>query len=160
MWATVIAVLGTLAGTGLASVTQHLMGRRTERQQHRQEVTAVVADLMGAILTYRERHWLLIAALREGAAETAGDRALRYAARSAVTRAIDRLALTTNDRGLLTTGSAAAWSAITLSDITVGEATGGRFSEETETALDAGRERSRDAHTAFRETAATYIHGR
>ncbi|MGK5533418.1 hypothetical protein [Streptomyces sp. URMC 129] len=158
MWTTVIAVLGTLAGGALASLSQWT-DRRAERQRaHRQLVADRVAELLDAVLVYRERHWLLIAALRDGQTETASDRAARYAARSEVTRARGRLILATQDPALRAAAEEAAWSAIELSGIETGPATERRFSEAAEAALAAGRERSRDAHTALLDLGAAYAH--
>ncbi|MDT0310609.1 hypothetical protein RM780_27215 [Streptomyces sp. DSM 44917] len=150
-WGTVIAVLGTLAGTALASVTQHLVTRRGEQREHRQEVAARVSEVLAAALACRERFWLRGASARDGKPETAEERAGRYAARSAVTQAMDRLAMTTAHPRLLAAAAEAAWSAIGLSETELGL---------SETALDAGRTRSRDAHTALRDTGAAYIHRR
>ncbi|AZM55727.1 hypothetical protein DMA15_26660 [Streptomyces sp. WAC 01529] len=155
MWSTLIAVLGTLAGAGLASLTAHWTDRRARAAEHRQRVLDATAQLLAAALAYRERFWLQIADLRDGEPQSREARADLYRARSAVTQAFDRLALTTTDPELTTIAVETAWSAIDLGDITLGDVRDGRFSDEVEDALDAGRERSRDAHTALRDAVRT-----
>ncbi|MFF8656812.1 hypothetical protein [Streptomyces huasconensis] len=151
MWSTLIAVLGTLAGAALASLTAHWTDRRARAAEHHQRVLDATAQLLAAALAYRERFWLQIADLRDGESQTREARADLYRARSAVTAAFDRLALTTTDPELTTVALEAAWSAIDLSDIPLGDVRDGRFDVAVEAALDAGRERSRDAHTALRD---------
>ncbi|MEU1155762.1 hypothetical protein ABZ369_22475 [Streptomyces sp. NPDC005918] len=153
MWSTLIAVLGTLGGAALASLTAHWTDRRARAAEHRQQVLDATVQLLAAALAYRERFWLQIADLRDGELPSRDDRADLYRARSAVTHAFDRLALTTEDAELTSIAVEAAWSAIDLNDIALGAVRDGRFSDETETALDVGRERSRDAHTALRDAA-------
>lgn len=160
MWGTVIAVLGTLAGVALASATQVLTDRRARNEQQRQQVAVAIEQLLSAILTYRELHWLLIEDIRAGEQDNRETRAARYRARSEVTRASDRLALVTDHTPLITTASTAAWSAIELSYVDIGQATNGRFADDVEAALAVGRERTREAHTALRQAAADYIHRR
>lgn len=160
MWGTVIAVLGTLGGAALVTAAQHLLDRRARAERQLVTLTEAVRALLGAVLTYRERYWLLIAALRDGHAETAEDRAARYAARSDVTRARDGLALITPDVDLIAAAEEAVWSALELGDITLSPVEDGRFTQEVEAALEHGRERSRNAHTALRRTATAHIHGR
>ncbi|MEU1018005.1 MULTISPECIES: hypothetical protein [unclassified Streptomyces] len=151
MWSTLIAVLGTLAGAALASLTAHWTDRRARAAEHRQQVLDATAQLLAASLAYREQYWLQIADLRDGELPGREGRAELYRARSAVTHAFDRLALTTTDPELTSIAVEAAWSAIDLADIRLGEVRDGCFAEEVEAALAAGRERSRDAHTALRD---------
>ncbi|MFE7128946.1 hypothetical protein [Streptomyces sp. NPDC057617] len=161
MWATLIAVLGTLAGAALASSTQILADRRARAAQQRDVITAAVGDLLRAVLAYRERYWLMIAGLRKSRSQTYEELAALYNARSAVTGAFDHLALVTPDQDLFAAADEAAWAAIELANIEVdGPDSEGRFSPATEAALDAGRERSRDAHTALRRAATAHIHPR
>ncbi|MGW4029112.1 hypothetical protein ACWEFL_07290 [Streptomyces sp. NPDC004838] len=159
MWSTLIAVLGTLAGVTLASSTQLLTERRTRAQQHRQEVAAAAGALLDAVLAYREIYWLRVDSIRAGEPDPT-DRATVYRARSEVTRARDRLALATADPALIQASEAAAWSAIDLSDIRLGEPVDNQFAADVEAALDIGRERSRDAHTVLREAVTAYVHHR
>ncbi|GGZ28368.1 hypothetical protein GCM10010387_22270 [Streptomyces inusitatus] len=157
MWSTLIAVIGTLAGVALASATQVWTERRTARREQRQQVAAATAQLLDAVIGYRELFWLRIAALRAGEPEEREERAAFYRARSEITRARDRLALATADPALIDASEAAAWSAIELSDIQLGTLVDGRFANAVEAALDAGRERSRDAHTALRRAATEHV---
>ncbi|GGV42585.1 hypothetical protein [Streptomyces spectabilis] len=153
MWSTLIAVLGTLAGAASASLTAHWTDRRARAEEHRQRVLDATAQLLAAALAYRELFWLHIAALRDGEPQTREARADLYRARSVVTQAFDRLALTTADPALTEIAVEVAWSAIDLGDIELGAVTDGRFSDNVEATLTAGQERSRDAHTALRDAA-------
>ncbi|MEU5896820.1 MULTISPECIES: hypothetical protein [unclassified Streptomyces] len=155
MWSTLIAVLGTLAGAALASLTAHWVDRRARAAEHEQRVLDAVAQLLAASLAYREIYWLQIADLREGMDPTREGRADLFRARTAVTQAFDRLALATTDRELTDAANEAAWSAIDLGDIPLGRVREGHFDGDVEAALTAGRERSRDAHTALRNAART-----
>ncbi|MDN3262866.1 hypothetical protein QWJ26_24280 [Streptomyces sp. CSDS2] len=158
MWDTFIGAGAALAGVGLASSTQLLADRRARAEQHRRQVAALVGALLKAVLAYRELYWLRVAAMRSAEPETAPDRAALYRARSAVTEAKDDLALVTDDATLIDAAETAVWSAIELSDIALGPVTEGRFSEAVETELAAGRERTRDTHTALRRAGAEYVH--
>ncbi|WP_327230823.1 hypothetical protein [Streptomyces murinus] len=160
MWSTIVAVLGTLAGGALAGLTQRSTERRARDVVHRQTVTDAVSELLAAIVRYRELYWLSIAARRSGEGETRDDRSARYAARSAITVARDRVGLLVTEPVLLEAAEAAAWSAIELSDVELSAVTAGRFEEAVEEHLEASRERSRDAHTALRRAATAYVHQR
>ncbi|MFF8645817.1 hypothetical protein [Streptomyces sp. NPDC015345] len=153
MWSTLIAVLGTLGGAALAGLTAHWTDRRARALEHRQRVLDATAQLLAAALAFREQYWLQVADLRDGMPLGREARADLYRARSAVTAAFDRLALTVTDPELTAIAVEAAWSAIDLGDITLGDVRDGRFTDDVEAALDAGRERSRDAHTALRSAA-------
>ncbi|MFD3907851.1 hypothetical protein ACFXOL_10920 [Streptomyces californicus] len=160
MWDSLIAVVGTLAGVALASTTQFLTDRRSRAAERHQRVVDTTDQLLGAILQYRELFWLMVADLREGRPEAREDRAARFRARSEITRARDRLALITADPALHAAAKEAAWSAIDLSDIPTGPPDAdGRFGADAEAALDAGRERSREAHTSLRRAVTSHIHG-
>ncbi|MFI6288927.1 hypothetical protein ACIBCM_29985 [Streptomyces sp. NPDC051018] len=159
MWSTLIAVLGTLAGVALASATQLLTARRDRDRQHHQDVVDAADALLAAVLSYRELYWLRTDSIRAGEPDPT-DRAAVYAARSAVTRARDRLALVTDEAALVDASQDAAWSAIDLSEIHLGSPVDGRFAPEVEAQLDAGREISRDAHTDLREAVTAYVHRR
>ncbi|GGV13685.1 hypothetical protein [Streptomyces spectabilis] len=159
MWPTLIAVLGTLAGAALASLTAHWTDRSARAAEHRQRVLDATGQLLAAVLAYREVYWFQIANLRNGVPRTSEDVAALFRARTVTTNAFDRLALTAADSALLAVAAEAAWSAIELADIELSAVTGGQFSTTVEAALAAGRERSRDAHTALREAGVRYIHG-
>ncbi|AKG45688.1 hypothetical protein ACWD33_25600 [Streptomyces xiamenensis] len=156
MWASIVAVAGTLAGVGLTGFTQQWIERRARRREHDREVRAQVSRLLKAVLRYRELHWLFVQDIRDGQRETREHRVARYRARSEVTEALDELALTTGDRTLLEAASTAAWHAIGLSDITLGPVRRRRFAPGVEARLAAGRGRTRDAHSALREAGHAY----
>ncbi|KUL53025.1 MULTISPECIES: hypothetical protein [unclassified Streptomyces] len=151
MWSTVIAVFGTLAGAALAGLTAHWTDRRARAAEHDQQVRDAAAQLLAASLAYRELFWLQTADIRNGEPPSRDGRAAVYRARSAVTQAFDRFALTATDPDLVEAATEAAWSAIDLSEIALDEVRDQRFGDEVEAALVAGRTRSRAAHTALRD---------
>ncbi|MEV8048946.1 hypothetical protein [Streptomyces bacillaris] len=155
MGETIIAVIGTLAGGLLVTVTQQLADRRTRREHHRQQVADLTGQLLSAALRYRQLYWLRTDALRAGEPDPVA-RADFYQARSDVTEARDRLALVVTDEALLRAAGRAAWAALDLSDIDPGHPQGGRYAPEIEAQLDAARERSRQAHTELRQAATGY----
>ncbi|KUF18778.1 hypothetical protein [Streptomyces silvensis] len=160
MWGTVIAVLGTLAGVALASAAQVRSERRTRREQQRDALSSAVEQVLGALETYRELHWLLIADTRAGDEDTREARATRYRARTEVTRARDRLALLTDDPALTAAADAAVEEAIRLSYISVGRAVDGRFADHVEADLAAGRRSTKEAHNVLRRAATDHVHRR
>lgn len=155
MWDSIVAVAGTLAGGMLAVATQQLTDRRTRAEAHRIEVSGLIADLLAAVLGYRELYWLRVDSLRAGEPDPV-QRAAIYRARSAVTQARDRLALSSAAPSLLEAAREAVRSALELSDITLGEPVAHAFATEVEAALAAGRDRSRDAHTVLRRAGTAY----
>jgi hypothetical protein len=157
MWPTIVAVLGTLAGVALTSVTQHLAQRQARADQHRQEVTAAITDLLEAVLAYRQVYWAGVNKVRAGDVTVLGWESFS-GPRSAITAARDRLGLLTDDETLFTAGEAAAWAAIELPDIRLGPVNDGRFADDVDAALAAGRARSRGAHTALVHAGRAYLH--
>lgn len=161
MWSNVIAVVGTLAGAALVMVSQYWTSQQTRAEEHRREVKEAAHQMLVAVLTYRELYWLWIAGVRAGQPEASADRAARYRARSAVTNARDLIALATTDSALIAAAEEATWAAVELADVDTGPADqDGRFAEDIEAALSAGRERARAAHTALRRAGAAYVHRR
>ncbi|MFH8295058.1 protein kilB [Streptomyces sp. NPDC018059] len=149
MAATLIAVLGTLAGTALAGLTQHLTATRTARrataEQRRQALAAAVPALLGALVRHREQQYLKLVARRNGQDDSGEARQARYAARSAVTSAMDTLHMTTQNPDLLDAAQEAVDAAMALGDA-------------AEADLDAAGLRARKAHTALRLTGARHIY--
>lgn len=159
MWSTIVAVLGTLAGAALAGYAQRSGDRRAREHAHRQEVARAVAELLEAVVRHREVHWLAVESRRTGAAETGEERTARATTRSAATIARDRVGLlVVSDPALLGAAETAWRTAVELPDIVLGPATDGRFAPEVETALEAARDRCRNAHTALRIAGAVYVH--
>ncbi|MFF9310101.1 hypothetical protein ACF1BS_04235 [Streptomyces sp. NPDC014748] len=158
MWSTIVAVLGTLAGAALAGYAQRSGDRRAREHAHRQEVARAVAELLEAVVRHREVHWLAVEARRTGAAETGEERTARATTRSAATIARDRVGLlVVSDPALLGAAETAWRTAVELPDIVLGPATDGRFTPEVEAALEAARDRCRNAHTALRVAGAAYV---
>lgn len=104
MWESAIAVIGTLAGGLLVTVTQQVTDRRQQREQHRERVADLTGQLLSAALRYRQLYWLRVDALRAGEPDPVV-RADFYQARSDVTEARDRLALVVTDEALLRAAS-------------------------------------------------------
>ncbi|MFJ4687073.1 hypothetical protein [Streptomyces sp. NPDC088789] len=159
MWPTIIAVLGTLAGAALATVGQQWADRRARAEAHRLQVADAVRALLAAVLHYREHFWLQIEGIRDGESETSQERAARFRARSEVTIARDHLVLLTNHPALIAAARDASWSAIALSDVTLGPVTDQRFADAVEAHLETAREESRVAHTTLRDAGVAYVHG-
>ncbi|MEU2441290.1 hypothetical protein ABZ595_34660 [Streptomyces rubradiris] len=148
MVATLIAVLGTLAGAVVAGFMQHLTTTRTARaaaaERRRQALAAAVPALLAALVRHREQQYLKIVARREGREDTPQDRQSRYAARSAVTSAMDTLHMVTRDGALLALAQEAVDAAMAIGDVPAQE-------------LDAAGLRARRAHTALREAGARHL---
>ncbi|MFJ1597876.1 hypothetical protein [Streptomyces sp. NPDC088261] len=157
MWDTLIAVLGTLAGGALVAYPQRAADRAARTERHQQEVTGALIALLKAVLKYRESYWLMVASLRDGTGETSDQRADRFRLRTEITLARDLLALVAPGSTLVDLGEKAAWAAIDLSDIPLGAVNNGTFNPATEAALTAGREQSRDTHTALRQAGSAYL---
>ncbi|MEU6054157.1 protein kilB [Streptomyces xanthochromogenes] len=149
MIATLIAVLGTLAGALVAGFMQHLTANRTTRaaqiERRRQALAEAVPALLAALVGHREQQYLKIKARREALADTVEARQARYAARSAVTSAMDTLHMATSDRRLLALAQEAVNAAMALGDVPAEE-------------LDAAGLRARQTHTALREAGATALY--
>ncbi|MDT0347542.1 hypothetical protein [Streptomyces litchfieldiae] len=158
MWTTLIAVLGTLGGAVTTGLVQHLADRSRKREHARRDLADAIEGLLAAIVTHREQRWLRVAATREARPDSPEARERRYAARSQVTRARDRLAMTTNDAELLAAAQAAIDTTNALGDIALGTVVDGRFAPEIEQALRDARDVSRQAHTALRELGAARVH--
>ncbi|MFW6721005.1 hypothetical protein ACHZ98_12725 [Streptomyces sp. MAR4 CNY-716] len=150
MITTLVAVLGTLVGAVVAGLMQHLTAARNARtataERRRQALTDAVPALLAAIVTHREHQWLKVAARRDGLRDAEGAREKRYAARSAVTSAMDALHMATDNRDLLTTAQAAVNAAMAIGDVPDDE-------------RDAAGLRARQAHTALREAGAKALYG-
>lgn len=149
MVATLIAVLGTLAGAVVAGGMQHLTTTRTAHaaaaERRRQALAAAVPALLAALVRHREQQYLKIVARREGREDTPQDRQSRYAARSAVTSAMDTLHMVTRDGALLALAQEAVDAAMAIGDVPAEE-------------LDAAGLRARRAHTALREAGARHLY--
>ncbi|MFD0310000.1 hypothetical protein [Streptomyces sp. NPDC127119] len=149
MTATLIAVLGTLAGTVVAGFMQHLTATRTARtattEQRRKALAEAIPALLAALVGHREQQYLKIVARRDGQADTVEARQSRYAARSAVTSAMDTLFMATRDSDLLALAQEAVDTAMALGDVPADE-------------LDAAGLRARKAHTALRTAGARHVY--
>ncbi|MFJ3193759.1 hypothetical protein ACIQKE_36380 [Streptomyces griseoviridis] len=148
MFATLIAVLGTLAGALVAGLMQHVTTSRTARaaaaERRREALAAAVPALLAAIVRHREQQYLKIENRAEGRADTPEARQARYAARSAVTSAMDTLHMVTTNAALLTVAQDAVNTAMAIGDVPADEVAA------------AGR-RARVAHTALRLEAARHL---
>ncbi|MEV0439949.1 hypothetical protein AB0I84_24225 [Streptomyces spectabilis] len=149
MTATLIAVLGTLAGTIVAGLMQHLTATRAARsataEQQRKALATAVTALLAAVVRHREQQYLKIVAQREGQKDDVEARRTRYAARSAVTSAMDALHLTTQNPDLLSAAQEAVDAAFAIGDVPAAE-------------LDDAGLRARKAHTALRVASARRLY--
>ncbi|MFF1681570.1 hypothetical protein ACFVYG_36675 [Streptomyces sp. NPDC058256] len=148
MTATLMAVLGTLAGAVVAGFMQHLTITRTTRsataEQRRKALADAIPALLAALVRHREQQYLKIVARREGQTDATEARQARYAARSAVTSAMDTLYMTTQNSDLLAVAQEAVDAAMALGDAPEAE-------------LDAAGLRARKAHTALRTIGARHV---
>lgn len=149
MGATLIAVFGTLAGAVVAGLMQHLTTARTARaatvERRRQAVAEAIPALLAAVVRHREQQYLKIEARREGRDDTPEARQSRYAARSAVTSAMDALYMAAQDTDLLAVAQEAVDAAMAIGDVPDGEL------------AEAGL-RARKAHTALRLAGARHLY--
>ncbi|MFJ5302152.1 hypothetical protein [Streptomyces sp. NPDC088350] len=149
MFATLVAVLGTLAGTVVAGLMQHLTTTRTTRaataEQRRRALAGAIPELLAALVRHREQQYLKIVARSDGLADTPEARQARYAARSAVTSAVDTLHMATADRELLALAQEAVDAAMALGDAPEAE-------------LELAGLRARVAHTALRTAGARHVY--
>jgi hypothetical protein len=141
MVATLIAVLGTLAGALVAGFMQHLTTTRTAREalaeRRRAALAEAVPALLAAVVRHREQQYLKIEARKGGLPDSEDARRARYAARSAVTIAMDRLHMVTDDPELLAVAQEAVDAAMAVGDVPDAE-------------VPAAGLRARKAHTALR----------
>ncbi|MEU2873483.1 hypothetical protein ABZ769_30500 [Streptomyces olivoreticuli] len=149
MGTTIVAVLGTLAGALVAGFMQHVTAARTARaeqvERRRQVLAESVHALLRALVCHREQQYLKISARNEGLADTEEARRARYAARSAVTDAMDSLHMATADASLLAVAQDAIDAAMAVGDVPAAE-------------REVAGLRARVAHTALREAGAALIH--
>jgi hypothetical protein len=87
MWQTLIAVIGTLAGTGIAGLIQHRTTRNTHAETRRTAVVQAVAALNSALADHRRAMWVREDLRLSGASGEAyaAARAESHATRSAIT---------------------------------------------------------------------------
>jgi hypothetical protein len=149
MVATLLAVFGTLAGTVVAGLMQHLNSARTAKaaaaERRRQALAEAIPALLSAVVRHREQQYLKIEARKEGLADSPEARQARYAARSAVTSAMDTVHMVTRDAGLIAAAQEAVDAAFALGDVPADE-------------VPAAGLRARKAHTALREAAARHLY--
>ncbi|HEY8985424.1 MAG TPA: hypothetical protein VIU15_38370 [Streptomyces sp.] len=160
MWSSIVAVVGTLAGAALATAFQHLADRRARAEQYRQRITTVIAELLTASIAYRRETLRRFSLLRQGLDLTDADDDALHTARSTLTNALDRVALTVDDHHLVALAYPVVWEAIEMSETALGMPANGRFADDVEAALTARREAVRDAHTALRNAAREHVFGR
>ncbi|RBM05658.1 hypothetical protein [Streptomyces sp. PT12] len=155
MVASIIAAVSALAGAMVAGLMQHLTNTRTVRQardhQHRAELADALLDVMNAVVRFRQEQWLKHAAVAEGKPDTGEARRLRYEARTALTRAWDRVHLLTADTALLAAVQKARNTAIAVSEVPTDD------TPEAEAARRQVRQESRQAHTDLRVLAARHL---
>ncbi|MFJ4051776.1 plasmid transfer protein KilB [Streptomyces coelicoflavus] len=87
MWTTLIAVIGTLAGTGLAGLLQHRTARTARTDSRRDAAVQAVAALAAALADHRRAMWVREDLRLTGASPEAYEaaRADSHATRSAIT---------------------------------------------------------------------------
>jgi hypothetical protein len=152
MLTTLVAVLGTLMGAGVAGVMQHLTTTRTTEavrvERRRQALVEAFPALLGALVDHRRHQYLKIVARREGEPDTAAARTARYEARSGVSKTMAAVQMATRDGELLRLAHEAVNTAFALGDAPSDDAV-----------AEAG-DRARQAHDALRDAAAAYVYDR
>ncbi|MDT0270038.1 hypothetical protein RM844_27535 [Streptomyces sp. DSM 44915] len=145
MIATLLAVLGTLAGATVTGLLQHFNSSRADRRQRESQRRAALlealVELQGAIVGHREQQYLKISDRRAGVPDTREAREARYAARTRLTGALDRLHLLTDDPELLAAAQEARNAAVALGDAPLSQ-------------TDQVGQRARETHTHLRQVAA------
>lgn len=138
---TLVAVLGTLAGSLVTGLLQHLTAVHTQQtaraESRRQAITDAVPALLKAVVEFRQAQFLKIRAKLGGQDDTQDAVEKRYTARSCMTAAMDILFLATTDEALLAIAQEAVDAAIALGDVALDE-------------VDVARDRARRAHSALR----------
>ncbi|MGW0647316.1 hypothetical protein ACWD4T_00675 [Streptomyces umbrinus] len=146
MVTTLVAVLGTLAGSLVTGLLQHLTALRTQHtartEARRQALAAAVPALLKAVVEFRQEQFLKIRSKRNGQDDTKEAVERRYTGRTRLTAAMDTLFLSTTDEELLAIAQEAA---IAFGDVTLDE-------------VDVARDRARRAHTALRIAGARAVH--
>ncbi|MFJ9037954.1 hypothetical protein ACIRF8_15345 [Streptomyces sp. NPDC102406] len=143
MGAAIIAVVGTLCG-GL--LTWFAADWRARSERRRRELREAVLGVLKAFVQFRTEQYRKVDARREGASAGGELRDARWAARSALTTAIDELYAATTDRGMLETAEAARLVAIEIGDAATPDGV-------DEDAVAAAGRRAREIHTSLRLTA-------
>ncbi|WP_369377564.1 hypothetical protein [Streptomyces sp. cg36] len=142
-------MLGTLAGAVVAGLMQHVTTARTAREvaaeRRREALATSIPALLAAIVRHREQQYMKIEARRENREDTPEARQSRYAARSAVTSAMDTLHMVTRNTELLAVAQEAVDAAMAIGDVPADE-------------LDAAGLRARKAHTALRLAGARHVY--
>ncbi|MFF3265313.1 protein kilB [Streptomyces sp. NPDC002932] len=92
MWQTLIAVIGTLAGTGIAGFMQHRASRTARQEARRTEGLTAVTALVEALADHRRAMWVR-EDLRLRQEDWADARTESHATRSAITAPLLRVQL-------------------------------------------------------------------
>jgi hypothetical protein len=146
MGATIVAVLGTLAGALLSGLLQQRVTARSERAareaQQRQRVEAAVTELVRRLVAYRRHAYLKINAVRDGRDLPESARVERYEAHSNATVALAALRLTEPGPEIVAAAKEAVAASLDLRNAT------------PETVADGPRQRTRQADDALLAAAA------
>ncbi|MEW2393045.1 hypothetical protein AB0933_32260 [Streptomyces venezuelae] len=150
MGTAIVAAVAALAGV----LVQALIGDRQVRAERRRtEFVTTVRGVLEAFVAFRGEQYLKIVARREGRSDSDESRRARYAARSALTIAIDGLYTATDDRQLLAAAEKARELSLALGDAAP------RHGEVDEAAVARIGQQAREAHTALRQAAHHALYG-
>lgn len=150
MGSTIVAVAGTLLATLITLLAGDV---RVRAERRRREFVTAVNEVLAAFVGFREQQYLKISDRRRRDTDTRETRQARYAARSALTTAIDQLHTATNDQRLLGAAEDARQLAVALGDA----APAGQPVDESAVARIG--EQARESHTALRQAAHRALHG-
>jgi len=145
----IVAVAGTLLGGLLTFLATDW---RARKERSRREFVDAINAVLAAFVGFREQQYLKIADRRAGIPDTRETRQARYAARTALTAAIDQLHTATADQRLLDAVEEARRFAVALGDAAPAD----RPVDEVAVA-DIG-DQARQAHTMLRQAARHALH--
>ncbi|MBB5108333.1 hypothetical protein [Streptomyces spectabilis] len=133
---------------------QALIGdRRVRAERRRAEFVAAVRGVLRAYVRFRGRQYMKIRARRLGRDDTDESLAARYAARDALTEAIDYLYTATADQRLLAAAEEARELVVAL-----GDAASEPGAVDEDAVAEIGR-RARESHSALRQMARRALYG-
>lgn len=144
----IVAVTGTLLGALLTFLGTAWRARADRR---RREFVGAVNAVLKAFVEFRAQQYLKIADRRQGVTDTRETREARYAARSALTTAIDQMYTATGGQEFLAVADEARRLAVALGDTATPDGV------DEAAVADIG-DQARRTHTALRRAARHALH--
>lgn len=145
MGAAIVGAVAVLVGAGLAALAQYGIHVATRRERDREEIKSALLWVLDACAEHRGHQYLKIRTRRELVADTVENLRERYAAHTAVTKAMNALAMATDDRELLDLARELVGYSFALGDAAHED-------------VDTVGNQARAAHDALQAAAARFIH--